>query len=201
MMASPVSFETLLRDYNLAVLEKHHGTIYGLWSNLRLAYVNPAWYRFAAENGGEPAISTRWKLGTLILDALPQFLRAYYETAYRKCLDAEEPWEHQYECSSKDLYRHFHQIVYPLENSGLLVVNSLIVEHSHDPAERHPQNPEESAYRDIHGLIHQCAHCRRVQNLLTKEQWDWVPEWVERVPSVTSHTFCPTCFGYYYPVN
>ena len=200
MMTLPFDFATLLRDYQLADLEKHHGSIYGLWPDLRLAYVNPAWHRFAAENGGEPAISTRWKLGACILDAFSQDLGSYYRTAYNRCLELGEPWEHQYECSSKDRYRRFHQTVYPLGRSGLLVVNSLVVELPHDPAERSPRGPDEPVYRDGYGLIHQCAHCRRVQNLRTAQRWDWVPAWVERIPSPTSHTFCPACFGYYYPV-
>jgi hypothetical protein len=198
-MTSSIRFETLLRSYNLADLEKHHGSIYGLWPDLRLAYVNPAWYRFAAENAGEPDISTRWQPGSSILAAFSSELAVFYKNAYEKCLESGEPWEHQYECSSKDLYRCFHKIVYPLQQKGLLVVNTLVVERSHDDKERQPCKPDESVYRDLHGFIHQCAHCRRVQNLRTEERWDWIPEWVEWIDSRTSHTLCPTCLGYYNP--
>ena len=49
------------------------------------------------------------------------------------------------------------------------------------------------------GLICQCAHCRRVKDFREEERWDWVPDWVTKCPDNTSHTFCPTCFGFYYP--
>lgn len=191
-------FKRLLKGFKLTRLEDHHGSVYGLWPDFRLAYVNPAWFRFAEENGGEPDISTRWSLGASFLDAFPSVVVSYYETSCRSCLETGERWEHRYECSSRHLYRQFHQIVYPLDGSGLLVVNSLVVEQPHDEAERPPQNPDESVYRDEDGLLNQCAHCRRVQNVRSEQRWDWVPEWVEKFPEKTSHSFCPTCLGYYY---
>lgn len=192
---SVVDFTTLLQGYDLADLEEHKGVIYGLWPDLRLAYVNPAWYRFATSNGGEPALATRWKLGVSILDAFAPVLRSYYEAAYRRCQDSGKRWEHEYECSSPDRYRRFRQIVYPLKQGGLLVVNALLVEEPHNrPAER----PHEQVYRDAKGWLHQCVYCRRVSHQQIVHRWDWVPAWVAQIPAQTSHTYCPTCYGHYF---
>jgi hypothetical protein len=51
-----VGFRPLLADCESGALEDATGTVYGLWPDLTLAFMNPAWFRFAAENRGEPAI-------------------------------------------------------------------------------------------------------------------------------------------------
>ncbi len=195
-------FRLPLRRYSLPDLRAHSGTIYGLFSDLRLAYLNPAWFRFAAENGGEPRISEEWTLGRSILDSIPSPLRDFYERHFHECLRTATVWKHEYECSSAARYRRFHQIVYPLDDgTGLLVVNSLLVDRPHDPAERLPYAPDQRTYQDADGLICQCAHCRRVKHPGELERWDWIPEWVTGFPKATSHGFCPTCFRFYYPVG
>lgn len=196
-------FDKLLRVFSLEELENHHDPVYGLWPDLRLAYLNPAWFRFAAENTGEPAISTYWNLGASVMEAIAEDLRPFYQNLFEQCLQPKEglrPLQHEYECSSGSLYRRFQLSVYPLRNhQGLLIVNALVVERLHDPTEREPRAADKSSYADQHGLIHQCCHCRRVQNQKIKNRWDWVPQWVDHVPRETSHTLCPLCLDYYYP--
>lgn len=170
--------------------------MYGLWPDLSLAYANGAWSRFAGENGGEPAISTEWNLGRCALDAIAEPLRPFFAENYRRCLRELRPWEHAYECSSADLYRQFHMTVFPLGRAeGLLVVNSLRIETPHD---RVSVSPLEDRYRNPHGIITQCCHCRRVQRADDEPTWDWVPDWVQRFPKRTSHGICPACCGFYY---
>lgn len=194
-------FEKLLHSHSIASLRQHTGAIYGIWSDFRLAYLNPGWFRFALENGGEPQITFKWKLGVSILDAVSFPLRAFYEHSYRHCLRSQQIWNHEYECSSDSVYRWLHQIVYPLgQAEGLLIVNSVKIERPHDPQERPVQPAEDVIYRDQYGLAHQCAHCRRVRNLLERERWDWIPEWVKQVPQATTHTLCFACYGHYYPL-
>jgi len=189
-------FEPLLEEHDRAALDAHAGAIYGIWADFRLAYLNPGWFRFAAENGGEPAISARWGLGASILDAIPSGLRECYRDHYRRCLDSGEIWSHEYECSSDLSYRRLHQVVYPLGGGdGLLVSNAVRVERGHDSALRPTQLGDDRVYRDRDGIVHQCAICRRVKNLREPERWDWVPEWVRRMPEFSSHGYCPACFG------
>lgn len=193
-------FEPLLRSHDSGRLDTLSEVVFGLWPDLRIAYLNPAWFVFARENGGEPVISTKWTIGSSIQDAMSPEILGFYLENYRDCLNALKVWNHRYECSSDSLYRKYHQIVYPLgQREGLLIVNSLVVERPHDPKERPGHQPEDSIYRGNDGLVHQCAHCRRIRRRKGKEGWDWVPIWVKRVPVKTSHTICPTCFGHYYP--
>lgn len=203
MIAYPVfcdpRFSVLLADFDLDDVsgeEAKNCTTYGLWPDLRLAYANTAWSQFAAENGGEPAISTDWHLGRCVLDAIAEPLRPFFAKNYRRCLRESRPWEHTYECSSADLYRRFHMSVFPLRRAeGLLVVNSLRIESAHD---RNSLPPLENRYRNGGGIITQCCHCRRVQRADNETIWDWVSEWVERFPQRTSHGICPACCGFYY---
>lgn len=194
-------FRDLLQSYDLEALSAHTGAVYGVWADFRLAYLNPAWFRFAEDNGAAPDFPARWGLGRSILDCVSGEVRAFYETEFERCLGSHRLWEHEYECSSDAVYRLYHQIVYPLgQGKGLLIVNSLIAERPHDPDRRPAGTADESLYVDDHGFFCQCAHCRRVKCVRDAERWDWVPEWVKRCPENTSHTFCPTCIGYHYPM-
>ncbi len=195
-------FKNLLRNHNVEDLSAHSGVIYGVWADFCLSYLNPAWFRFAKENGGEPHISAEWGLGRSILDCISGEVRKFYEAKWNACLNAQEVWTHDYDCSSDMVYRRYHQIVYPMgRREGLLIVNSLIVERRHDKARMPPTGAAgQSFYLDENGFIHQCAHCRRVKNTREAERWDWVPEWVRRCPEHTSHTFGPTRFRHYYPM-
>lgn len=193
---NPRSFEALLAEFNSAALHTAGSTIYGLWPDLTLAYVNLEWVQFAARNGGEPGIVTDWKLGRCVLEAIAAPLRPFFSQNYQKCLLENRPWEHLYECSSPVLYRLFHMTTYPLGAAeGLLVVNSLRHEAPHT---RLACPPLVELYFNEHGFIEQCCHCRRVRRVGADQVWDWVPEWVGACPPETSHGLCMPCLGYHY---
>ena len=59
------AFATLLTSSHLHLLEDHPHTVYGVWSDLRLAYMNPAWFSFARRNGAEQAIPRAWSNRTI----------------------------------------------------------------------------------------------------------------------------------------
>jgi hypothetical protein len=194
-----LKFEKLLRDFDLTSLRDHSGVIYGVWSDFRLAYLNPGWFQFARENGGEPRISSRWRLGTSILDGMTSPVREFYHARYAESLRTYNVWSHEYECSSDAVYRLLHQMAYPLgAGEALLIVNSVRIERTHDPTERPARHADDAVYRDKKGWVRQCAHCRRVKNLLELERWDWVPEWVRVVPHPVNHGLCPLCVAHYY---
>ena len=190
-------FLPLLEGFQLPGLQNDPGTIYGLWPDLRLAYMNPAWSRFAAENGGEPAISENWGLGADITRAIAEPLRPIFQDCYEQCLREDRPWVHIYECSSPAVYRAFQMKVFPLRRGeGILVINSLkVVAAMH----RRSEPPLEERFRAANGLILQCAHCRRVQRV--DGQWDWVADWVGWPAPRTSHGICDACVAYYYTIR
>lgn len=194
-------FRRLIEGFKLTVFEAHAGTVFGLWPDLRLAYLNPWWFRFAIENGGEPSISRDWGLGRSLPDAIPGVLRPFYEDLFRRSSQNEgmRPIQHEYECSSADLFRRFCMAVYSLgKGEGFAVVNSLVLEAPHDPQERKACEPDFATYAAADGFVRQCASCRRVKNVREPNRWDWVPAWVTSPPTRTSHTFCDVCFAYYY---
>ncbi len=191
------SFSSLLEGYDLAQLDRHDGAIYALCRDWRLRYFNDGWRQFANDNGGEPVLSQAWPLGAAIFEAFsPLPLREFFEFHYRECLREARVWSHDYECSSASSFRRFRQFVYPVYGNGVLVVNSKLVEREHDAP------PVQSAmsvdYRDRAGLIHQCAHCRRIRSAHNHDSWDWVPAWVTHMPARCSHGLCPTCLVFYY---
>lgn len=194
------NFAKLLDAYPARELSSKPGSVYGIDAEFRLACANPAWFTFARDNNGEPEISSSWG-GRSILEAMPPVVRDFYEQNYRTCLATGKKWQHEYECSSPERYRRFHQVAYPLTGGkGLLLVNAQVIEVPHSKDRVRPENTELAHYLDPNGFICQCAHCRRVKNfsVTTPQRWDWIPEWVNRCPPNTSHSFCPSCYGHYY---
>ncbi|PIQ24172.1 hypothetical protein COW36_10145 [bacterium (Candidatus Blackallbacteria) CG17_big_fil_post_rev_8_21_14_2_50_48_46] len=189
-------FARLLRFHPKQSLNTTENTIYGLWPDFSLAYLNPGWFRFAAENKGEPQISETWGLGRSIFEAIPKELKIFYQSHYQTCLESGTLWQHSYECSSPEICRELIQFVYPLgKREGLLLIHSSHLSQKHkDKAHR----PLHQAYRDPNGLLHQCAVCRRVRNQQATERWDWVSDWVRQTPEKTSHTYCAGCYGHYF---
>lgn len=192
-------FKPLLGDCDLAAVSESADTIYAVWPDLTLGFVNRGWTQFALQNNGVPTVPEHWSLGRCILEAIAQPLRPFFESNYAKCLREQRPWEHCYECSSPHTYRRFHMLTFPLGNAeGLLVVNSLRQEAAHT---RTPRPAVASLYRNEHGVVTQCSHCRRVRRVGLEHTWDWVPDWVSRCPADTSHGLCEPCMSFHYSPN
>jgi hypothetical protein len=198
-------FQDLLANFDSAGLENRTNTVFGLWDDMSLAYFNPGWISFAEANGGEPAISHEWRLGRSVFDAIPAVMQRFYHEFLQTGLHAAPetnrfPVNFEYECSSDSTYRRYVMLLYSLSaGKGLLVVNSLVSEDPHDPEKQIACQPDARIYADNEGTIHQCAHCRRIENLTVPNRWDWVPAWVKKIPQNASHTLCNICLDYYYP--
>lgn len=81
--------------------------------------------------------------------------RDFYLNVYRNILKTGTAWEHDYECSSPEAYRIFHETAYPLHDlEGILVVSSLLLEKEHADTERCSMPPIEQRYRLPNGLNH-----------------------------------------------
>ncbi len=198
------TFTALLADrFPAGMLDAHPSSVFGIWPDGRLAYLNPGWYEFAIANGGYPAIENQWDIGANYLDAVTPPLRPFYRALLARAPEvgaAQHPLSHEYECSSADMFRKYNMQVYALpRQAGWLVVNSLVVEQPHDPEERPAHATSDAEYRDVAGIVHQCAHCRRVLHQGREPRWDWVPAWVTHPARDTSHDVCPVCYAFYYP--
>lgn len=191
-------FERLLADFRPETLDGHDQSVVGIRPGGEIAYVNPAYFRFAAENGGE-RVPIDWSVGANLFEAIRGPQRPFYVDHLAACLASEEPWSHEYECSSRELLRRYHLHAYPLRGEGLLLVHSLVVAEPQDVSRRPVVRPRVEDYRDADGLIHQCYHCRRVRRQVDGRGWDWVPEWVETPRPETSGVLCEPCFDYHFP--
>jgi hypothetical protein len=184
-------------------LRENPESVFAIDREGHVIFVNDGWDRFASENRDDSEKAPAWGVGSDFFAAISEPLRPFY----RRLLDqaplygrSVRPLTHCYECSSPSVYRKFNMQVYALPgDQGHLIVNSLIVERPHDPTSRSSHTPDPRHYTDAQGLIRQCAHCRRVQNANETARWDWVPAWVARPPSNTSHGLCPVCSLYYFP--
>jgi hypothetical protein len=177
-------------------IENDPAVIYVVDSALRLVYCNAAWDRFAVQNGG-PELIRQNTIGDSVLDAIPEELRGFYAEGYARAKQSATPWEHDYECSSAQLYRLFHMRVMALPNSLLLVENSLRVEKAHDSEDR-PIFARDKTYSDDHGIIAMCAHCRRTRRAGHAMEWHWVPDYVSDPPEQVSHGLCKNCRAFYF---
>jgi hypothetical protein len=192
-------FPEMLTGVDFQTLEEDPQSIFALSDELKLIYLNPGWFRFAKENQGEPGISERFPIGTDIARAMSEPFKQFYIDLYNELLQKDTVWDHDYECSSPDAYRVFHERAYPLHNvHGLLVVNSLLVEKEHIEVERVTMPPIEEHYRHANGLITQCSYCRRFQRAAAPAVWDWIPDWISHMPKRVSHSLCKICFDYYF---
>jgi len=196
-------FEELIGASRLESLNSHPSTVYGLDSELNIAYLNPAWFKFSEENGNNIFVDNEWSLGRNIFDAIPDVLEPFYRDLFQSALNEKEPPEisqqFEYECSSPELYRRFSMHLYPVGVDGVVVVHSLCIEELYKlPSANGVITLDEDDYIDKEGMIHQCANCRRLQNLNDKERWDWVPKYIKEPHSKTSHGVCVPCMHHYY---
>lgn len=191
-------FIPLLRRFEHEGLEVHASPICGLWPNLRIAYVNPAWGCFALENGANTDFISHWGIGRSLPEAIVPALRSFYVLHYQHCLKTGKPWRHNYECSSPEQFRLFRHEAFSIAGDGLVVVHSLRIERPHD---REIMLPFETNYREVNGLIRQCAYCRRTCRAGNHNAWDWVPEYVRHPPERLTHGICPPCAGYYFEMG
>lgn len=191
------AFAKRLAAYDIPDLDARADTVYALSGDRRLVYVNPAWRTFALANGARWAAG-EWGLGASYDAALPEVLRRFYADLFARARREGAPVDHDYECSSARRHRRMRMRVYPLAPEGWLVVNAIVAESDHPGPASPPSIP---GYVDAHGLVVMCAHCRRVRRVdrADGERWDWVPEWVARMPERTSHSLCGPCLAHHYP--
>lgn len=179
-----------LRDL-YAELEATDDTSYILSDELRIVRVNPAFHRFAAANAGDD-VAARWGRGAAVVDATCAELRPFYQALFARALATGQRFEHDYECSSPQVFRAFRMLVVPV-GAYLMVTHSLQVERPHDRAAL----AADPSYRH-NGAIRMCACCRRVRASTAIERWDWVPAYVEAMPRNVSHGLCAMCeHGYH----
>lgn len=184
-----------LGDFNLEVLENSKYSIYALSKDLKFIYFNPAWFNFAVKNKFDETASRKLMIGTSVLKSIKGIrLKLYFRKHYKKVIRTGEIWHHQYQCSSHKEYRFFHQTVYPLHNkAGVLIVNTEMFKLPMSNMSRETFHAIGNRYIQPNDHIVQCSNCRHTQRADQLDIWDWVPDWVEKLPPNHSLSICPTC--------
>lgn len=189
------AFRQSLRSVDLEAVAASPDVVYVLDRELVLRGFNPAWRRFALENGGAEILG-RYGIGRPVLDAMCSAAKTFFGRHYQRAIKQREPFELDYECSSSTLFRTFHMVAQPLANAhGLVVRNRLLEERPHD--RRLLQLC--AHYFDRHDIAVQCCHCRRAQDQRDKARWDWVPEFLDDPYPHTVFALCPSCYKHFYP--
>ena len=118
--------ETVFPSWITEAAAWNEDVIYLLDAELRFVDCNPAWDKFAADNGGR-GISRAEVAGRLILDYVPDVLRTFYVHKYWFAKRSEGWTEFDYDCSSPEKIRLFRMAMKGIEDA-LLVVNHLRLE-------------------------------------------------------------------------
>lgn len=197
------SFKSKLDGIDFETLEKSKYSIYGLSEDLEIIYLNPAWVDFGKKNGIKEIYLQKPIIGTSILNSFAgQVLKNFYKENFLNVLKTRKPWRHEYECSSIEEFRKFHQKTYPLKNGkGLVVINTLTIEVPMESIDRKALEIIDNRYVNKDGLVTQCSNCRCTQRANELDIWDWVPKWIIDIPENFSHSICPICFDYYWKVK
>jgi hypothetical protein len=193
--ALPGNFAGLLQDFDPETLATDPAVIIGVWADFTIGYYNPAYLRFAADNGA-PDIAARHGLGGSMLDALPAEVKDYYLGHLRGVLASGLPWEHDYSCDSPSLERSYRLIARPLGGKGLLLVHSLRMLAARDQVGKQLVGED---YRQWDGKLVQCCHCRRLRHATNPLLWDFVPAALSAaVQQDFSYGLCHPCQAFYY---
>jgi hypothetical protein len=177
-------------------LDERQDVSCALNADLQITYCNPAWDRFALENRGESAVSSR-VLGTSLLDVVGDLLQRFYRTMFEAVAASGKAFDFDYECSSADRFRMFRMHVLPLRDpAGFLAIHAMRLEEPHS---RTVSLPDVERYRDSRGMIVMCSHCRRTRRADNRDSWDWVPLYLTDSSLNVSHGLCQVCRVYYYP--
>lgn len=189
------NFPSQLIDFDLETLENDLHSIYAVDKDLRLIYFNKAYLEFAKSNNGEPYLSQKYPLGSYLPDAICGDIKELYLNKLSNVLTSGKSEQLLYECSSSLLHRLFMQKLYPLRNkAGIVIINALNTEKKIKIKEELTSN----LYLQDTGFINQCSNCRRTQSSKNTNFWDWVPNYIIKMPNNISHTICPICFDYYW---
>jgi len=195
-MSLPVADETVFADLPRSVIDASGNVIYLLDSALRIAYCNPAWDAFALANDGRSSLASL-VLGKHVFDFTAEPLREFYARVFRDAASQSLPVSFDFECSSPDVRRLMRMDVHYLPSSrGFAFISALRQEQAHS-GEICPEDP--ALYLSPAGLIAMCCHCRRARRVAHPALWDWVPQYVRRMPPNVTHAICPTCMAYFYP--
>lgn len=153
-LATPALFE--LAPFDREALRREAATICALTPELRIAYVNEAWTRFALTNG---ALDGSRKSGNRQAGDGRNPARASSVPRAAVRARSDDTVRGGYDCSSATTPRRFRMRVLPCERGGFLVVHSLlrVAPNERDTWDWVPAYVEGPPPSTSHGLCPPCA--------------------------------------------
>jgi hypothetical protein len=175
-----------------------------------ILFVNDAWERFGAENGGGKRCSAGDLVGSRIQDHVSgEEPRRVLRTLLRRALrrgprQGGRPAVQTSECNGPDVARLVMTQLAPViagsEALGLTLVHRVVREL---PAgEVYPL--VDGGDRDYHagdGVLEQCSCCRRTRRPSEPAEWDFVPGLVAAPPVDARFAYCPLCRELHYAAD
>jgi hypothetical protein len=167
-----------------------------------ILYVNPAWDRFAEQNGGAPGALGSRVVGTRWLDHVRgQEVRAHHEALLEAVLDGSRAdVAARGECNTPDTFRlvvsRFARIPGPDQRAPSAVAVSWETLRGEAIQQRYPVVDQDGlAYRDAGGAFVQCSCCRRARGRegAAAGRWDFVPSLVRGPASGAEFALCDDC--------
>lgn len=167
-------FPELLHGINFKTLEESKHVIYALSEEINILYVNPSWVVFAKKNSGTNRLLKKIPFGECIAnDFMGIKIKNFYTKNYLNCFKTGKPWHHEYECSSKEEFREFHQGAYPLKNKKILIViNTLTVHLPIHEKGKVNFKVSDKRYLNSKGFVTQCSNCKCTQRIEEPAIWD-----------------------------
>jgi hypothetical protein len=176
-------------------LSNSSDSIYIVNTDFHIVGYNQAYLQFATENGLSE-IGSLFGIGARVLDVVPEVLNEHYEKLWSSALNSNTVYTYDYECSSPDKYRKYHQTAYPIRNSvGLIFTNHCMIEKRREDQE----HTFDKHFLNADNYVEQCSNCRKVKDQSADYKWDWVPGLVANPYTNTNHTLCDYCLESYYP--
>jgi hypothetical protein len=179
--------------------DKHPGCV--LDAQGTFLFVNEAWDRHAAENGGGRACLGETLIGTPWLDHIVgDDVRARHADLLRRALRSPGPKPRPVlqmaECNTPTTAGLLSTKLEPVFHNG----EAVAIRISHTLVRERPiaevydvvHRPLE-AYRGDEGRVAQCSCCRRVLDPREPDRWDLVPELVAAPPPGVVHALCGYC--------
>lgn len=182
-----------IEDEDILGLNGSPNTIYAIWSDLTIAYLNDAWFNFARSNQAGADFFERFGVGSSIDFAGENPANRRFIESIRASLADKKARVSYYECPSPQSYRLMQVTFLPISGDVCIVSNADVVITSHVEAGRAPGYGPVAEYMNQDGMVAMCSSCRRVRDPDSAGAWVFVPAFVENPVDRVSHTLCESC--------
>lgn len=188
----------IIEEEDIADLNASTNTIYLVWSDLTIAFLNDAWFEFARENQGNISYFKTFGVGSSIDVGGDDPMHQHFLACLTRSLREGRVVAFQYECPTPTTFRLMQVNFLPVTRDLCVISVARVVTSSHQEQGRDPRAGAACDYEKEDGLISMCSCCRRVRVPGTEHSWDFVPSLIKNPVDNLSHTLCEPCKAYWF---